>query len=169
MRELRPLCAFLLISLLSGAAARAEDWPTFMHDVARSGVSRETLTLPLAELWNYAPPAEPTRAWPNPQAGWTELPKLAFDDATHVALAGDTVYFGSAADHGIHAVDAASGAPRWTFFTEGPVRLAPTVAGGRVYAGRMTGSFIASRRRMVGWCGARGPGRGRRGFSGRGG
>lgn len=126
---------FLLIGLLSDAAVRAEDWPTFMHDVSRSGVSRETLTLPLAELWNYAPPAEPTRAWPNPQAGWTELPKLAFDDATHVAVAGDTVYFGSAVDHGIHAVDAATGARRWTFFTAGPVRLAPTVAGGRVYAG----------------------------------
>ncbi len=126
---------FLVVALLSGAAVRAEDWPTFMHDPARSGVSRETLTLPLAELWNYAPPAEPTRAWPNPQAGWTELPKLAFDDATHVALAGDTVYFGSAVDHGIHAVDAATGARRWTFFTDGPVRLAPTVAGGRVYAG----------------------------------
>jgi len=131
--QLRAL--MLAIGFILGVAARAEDWPTFMHDRARSGVSGETLALPLAERWNYTPPAEPTRAWPNPQAGYNELPKLAFDDATHVAMAGDTVYFGSAVDNGIHAVDARTGVQRWTFFTEGPVRLAPTVADGRVYAG----------------------------------
>ena len=37
------------------------------------------------------------------------------------------VFFGSAVDNGIHAVDAATGQRRWTFFTEGAVRLAPTV------------------------------------------
>lgn len=124
-----------LAALLLAATAVAEDWPTFMHDRARSGVSGESLNFPLNELWSYTPPAEPVRAWPSPQAGYNELPKLSFDDATHVAMAGDTVYFGSAVDNGIHAVDARTGAQRWTFFTEGPVRLAPTVAEGRVYAG----------------------------------
>ena len=123
------------VGLFLAAVAAAEDWQTYMHDRARSGVSQETLALPLGELWNYTPPAEPTRAWPSPQPGYNELPKLAFDDATHVAMAGDTVFFGSVVDNGIHAVDARTGAQRWTFFTEGPVRLAPTVADGRVYAG----------------------------------
>ncbi|MFM8470457.1 MAG: PQQ-binding-like beta-propeller repeat protein, partial [Limisphaerales bacterium] len=126
---------FRLAGLLLSASAFAEDWPTFMRDRARSGVSGETLAFPLNALWSYTPPAEPVRAWPTPQAGYNELPKLAFDDATHVALAGDTMFFGSAVDNGIHAVDARTGAPRWTFFTEGPVRLAPTIAEGRVYAG----------------------------------
>ncbi|MEQ2009238.1 MAG: PQQ-binding-like beta-propeller repeat protein [Limisphaerales bacterium] len=129
------LTCTLFTGLCLAATAVAEDWPTFMHDRARSGVSGEALTLPLNELWSYTPPAEPTRAWPSPQAGYNELPKLAFDDATHVAMIGDTVFFGSAVDNGIHAVDARTGAKRWTFFTEGPVRLAPTVAAGRVYAG----------------------------------
>lgn len=124
-----------LAALLLAATVVAEDWPTFMHDRARSGVSGEALTFPLNELWSYTPPAEPVRAWPSPQAGYNELPKLAFDDAAHVAMVGDTVFFGSAVDNGVHAVDARTGAKRWTFFTEGPVRLAPTVAGGRVYAG----------------------------------
>lgn len=124
----------LLVALLTTTAA-AEDWPTFMHDRSRSGVSGEVLSLPLNELWSYTPPAEPVRAWPSPQPGFNELPKLAFDDATHVAMVGDTVFFGSAVDNGIHAVDACTGAKRWTFFTEGPVRLAPTVADGRVFAG----------------------------------
>lgn len=120
-----------------GATVRAgtDDWPTYMHDAARSGVSSATLAAPLVEQWSYTPPTAPQPAWPDPQTGWTELPKLKFDDATHVALVGDAVYFGSPVDHGIHAVDAATGARRWTYFTGAPVRLAPTVADGRVYAG----------------------------------
>ncbi|NBV25084.1 MAG: hypothetical protein EBS05_24585 [Proteobacteria bacterium] len=137
IRRLSQPCRFALqfAALLLAAPVVAEDWPTFMHDRARSGVSSESLKLPLAELWSYTPPAEPTRAWPSPQPGYNELPKLAFDDATHVAMVGGTVFFGSAVDNGIHAVDARTGAKRWTFFTGGPVRLAPTVAEGRVYAG----------------------------------
>lgn len=134
-RVLRRAAALQFLACFLAVAAPAEDWPTFMHDRARSGVSGESLNFPLSEQWSYTPPAEPVRAWPSPQAGYNELPKLAFDDATHVAMAGDTVFFGSSVDNGIHAVDARSGAKRWTFFTEGPVRLAPTVVEGRVYAG----------------------------------
>jgi outer membrane protein assembly factor BamB len=117
------------------AAGHAEDWPTYMHDAERTGVSGETLNLPLVRLWTYVPPSEPVPAWPSPQVGWGELPKLDFDSATHVALAGNAVFFGSAVDHGVHALDAQTGQRRWTFFADGPVRLAPTVAGGRVYVG----------------------------------
>jgi len=69
------------------------------------------------------------------------LPKLDFDDAFHVAMVDDVVYFGSSVDNGVHAFDATSGARRWTFFTEGPVRVAPTIANGRVYAGSDDGTI----------------------------
>lgn len=129
----------ILVLVLAGTV-KADDWPTYMHDNARSGVSTEALDLPLAELWTYVPPAEPKPAWPDPQPGMGELPKLTFDDATHVALAGDTVYFGSPVDNGVHALDAATGTRKWSFFTEGPVRLTPTVADGRAYAGSDDGN-----------------------------
>ncbi|MBI2440522.1 MAG: PQQ-binding-like beta-propeller repeat protein [Lentisphaerae bacterium] len=122
---MRTLLWMQMVMLLT-LAASAEDWPMYMHDPARSGVSGEALVLPLAKLWTYTPPAEPTPAWPD--LPLSERPKLTFDDATHVALAGDAVYFGSAVDNGIHALDAATGARRWTVFTDGPVRLAPTFA-----------------------------------------
>ena len=64
-----------------------------------------------------------------------ELPKVKFDDAFHVAVAGDAVYFGSSVDNKIYSLEAATGKLRWVFFTGGPVRLAPTVHGGRVYVG----------------------------------
>ena len=40
------------------AAAHEEAWPTFMHDSARSGVSKECLKLPLAHLWTHVPLAQ---------------------------------------------------------------------------------------------------------------
>ncbi len=128
------LAAALSVALV--AQVMAEDWPTYMHDPARSGVTGEKLALPMSELWSYAPPAVPKPAWP----GANERDKITFDDATHVAMAGDSVYFGSPVDNGIHAVDAATGARRWTVFTDGPVRLAPTVADGCVYAGSDDGA-----------------------------
>jgi outer membrane protein assembly factor BamB len=57
------------------------------------------------------------------------------DDAFHVALANGRVFFGSSVTNEVCAIDATSGNLSWSFFTEGPVRFAPTVHNGRVYAG----------------------------------
>ncbi len=127
--------------LLFSFAAFAEDWPTYMRDARRSGVSGEVLPLDLALQWSYVPPAKPGRAWPGIQDGTGELPKLSFDAATHAVAAQGIVYFGSPVDNGIHALNLADGEPRWSHFTEGPVRLAPTVADGRVYAGSDDGNL----------------------------
>jgi hypothetical protein len=61
----------LLASLAVAAEAtgHAEDWPTYMHDSARSGVSGESLKLPLVPLWTYVPPADPAPAWPSALEG----------------------------------------------------------------------------------------------------
>jgi len=60
---------------------------------------------------------------------------VIFDDAFQVAVAGDTVYFGSSVDNKVYALDAATGGQRWSFFTDGPIRLAPTVCENRVFVG----------------------------------
>jgi len=52
-----------------------------------------------------------------------------------VAAVGDAVFFGSSLDDKVYCVDAKTGKTRWTYFTEGPVRLAPSIANGRVYVG----------------------------------
>jgi outer membrane protein assembly factor BamB/flagellar biosynthesis chaperone FliJ len=120
----------------------ADDWPTYRHDAARSGVTRERLKLPLSACWTYQPLHAPKPAWgdPNPRKvggfyGSVEGRRVHFDDVFHAVVAGDTLYFGSSADGKVYALDAASGTERWSFFTGGPVRLAPTVAKGRVYVG----------------------------------
>ena len=130
----------LALGLLAAiACAVADDWPTYRHDNARSGVTAEKLGLPLAETWVFKSRHAPAPAWEAPRGvpveGFLELPRARFDDAFHTVSVGDAVYFGSSADNKVYCLDAASGRARWTFFTGGPVRLAPTVADGRVYVG----------------------------------
>ena len=109
----------------------AADWPTYCHDLARSGVTDETLSARLHPQWVYKAPHAPIPAWPEPGR---ELNRLAFDYAYEITAAGGLVYYGSSADHKVYAIELESGLPRWSFFTEGPVRFAPTIEAGRVFA-----------------------------------
>ena len=61
--------------------------------------------------------------------------RVDFDDALQVVMADGRVYFGSTVDHRLHCVDAKTGEPIWSFYTDGPIRLAPTLAHGNVYFG----------------------------------
>ncbi len=129
-----------LLALLGGPA-RCQDWPTYMHDNFRGGVTEARLELPLKEAWSFQPQRPPAPAWPGPakQDFFHDHYDLraveTYDYAFHVAAAGDTVYFGSSSQDKIYALDAASGAMRWTFLAEGPIRFAPVLAERRVYAG----------------------------------
>ncbi|MCX5758335.1 MAG: PQQ-binding-like beta-propeller repeat protein [Candidatus Hydrogenedentes bacterium] len=53
------------------------------------------------------------------------------------------MYFGSSSDDHLYCLDAATGAVRWRFCTEGPVRLAPAIDKGRVLFGSDDGWVYA--------------------------
>lgn len=122
------------------------DWPTYQHDNARSGVTEETLATPLSAVWTYQAMHAPRPAWPAPAPrdiwhGLRELkPLVTYDRAFHPVSVGGTLFFASSADDSVRALDATTGRERWVFFAEGPVRLAPSVANGRVYFGSDDGS-----------------------------
>jgi outer membrane protein assembly factor BamB len=120
-------------------AACAADWPAYRHDNARSGCISESLVTPLVQDWVYVSVYPPRPAWSppasRPREGFILRNRVDFDDAFQVVTVGDLVYFGSSADHKVYALDADTGQQQWSFFTGGPVRLAPTVWQEKVFVG----------------------------------
>ncbi len=134
-------CGFLAGVLLVSMEAAGVDWPTYRCDVQRGGATDEGLELPLGEVWRHVAEQGPCPAWPGPakrdfgHAIARLRPSVAFDRAFHVAVVGGRAYYGSSADDAVHCIDVADGGELWRFYTEGPVRLAPSVSGGKVYVG----------------------------------
>jgi outer membrane protein assembly factor BamB len=128
-----------LLVAVASSVAPAEDWPTYRHDAARSGITSEPVRPPLSACWSFKPLDGPEPAWgdpkPEPVENILELRRIHFDDAFQVAVAGGAVYFGSSANGKVYCLDAATGRIRWTQITGGPIRLAPAVADGRVLVG----------------------------------
>ncbi len=141
----RRLACLLIAGLLmlegSSHSAFAGDWPTYRHDNRRSGVTKEQIRLPLRQVWFYSSPSPPQTAWPAP-AKWDAFANIKglksmrnFDPVFYVTAVGDSVYFGSSVDDSTHCLDAETGAEKWTFFTDAPVRLPPSWHNGKVYFG----------------------------------
>jgi len=135
------LCLLLSLSVCV-ASLSAADWPGYRHDNARTGSTSESLNVGKTGLvirWVYSSVYPPHPAWSGPaerpREGVQMLHRVIFDDAFQVAAVGDMVYFGSSVDDKVYALDSATGAERWSFFTGAPVRLAPTVWKNRVFVG----------------------------------
>ena len=155
-----PLAALVIAVCMSTAAGaepaeapHAAGWGTYMQNNARTGVTPETLALPLTLQWTYRCRRQPAPAWPPPAKndywhGRSNLkPRVTYDRAYHLVAAGSRVYFGSSADDTVTCLDAATGREVWRFFTEGPVRLAPTVAGDHLLFGSDDGRVYCLNRR----------------------
>lgn len=135
----RSLFGSLILAACWLTTAVAEDWPTYMHDNTRVGATGETLKMPLSLRWIHNAPAATESAWEGPRSspieGQLMKHRVRYDDANHVAIVGDKVFFGSSVDHQMRCVNADSGDAVWSFCTGGPIRLAPTVWNGKVYFG----------------------------------
>jgi len=140
------------------AAGPDVDWPTYMKDNDRSGVTAQTLRLPLKLKWEYRATHAPAPSWPPPapqnysgkylrSLKDTLLPikplkaLVTYDRAFHVVSANGKVYFGSSSEDKVVCLDMKRGLALWEFFTEGPVRLAPTIHGKRALFGSDDGSL----------------------------
>ncbi|MCX5771951.1 MAG: PQQ-binding-like beta-propeller repeat protein [Candidatus Hydrogenedentes bacterium] len=117
----------VLAGLLFVVQAGGEDWPCWRYDAGHTGATPEKLPKKLHVQWvRDLPPCE--RAWPDDE-------RLEFDIAYEPIVAGRHVYVGSPQTDSVMAFDAVTGEEKWKFFTGGPVRFAPAVAEGLVYAG----------------------------------
>lgn len=174
------LCLFSTVSLFATEPktklqTKRIAWPTYHKDNARSASTDEILKFPLKKSWEYTSVIKPVPAWPGPSKwdGWGKVfelkDRIIFDKVFHVVVASGKVYFGSSVDNQVYCLDAKTGEVNWKFFTEGPVRLAPSIANGRVYFGSDDGfayslqaeSGVLIWRQQVGPKDVRVPGNGR--------
>lgn len=132
------ICSFALL-LGASAAVSAGDWPTYLGDYGRTGATAEQPALPLRQAWLFSSTAVPRRTWTEAVGRIIEGKEIGdrvrFDDALQVAVVGPRVFFGSSVDHQVRCLDLHSGKEIWRFFTDAPIRLAPSVAAGRAYVG----------------------------------
>ncbi len=139
--ELRLFAVGILLLTCAVRASENQDWPTFARDHHRGAATEMVLPLPLTEVWVHRAEHAPSPAWPPPARFdyWhykQDLhPRVTYDHAFQVTAIQDRVFYGSSTDDSVVCLDAATGTTRWTFFTEAPVRLAPTIVNGRLYAG----------------------------------
>lgn len=117
------------------------DWPTHLRDNQRTGIATHEMRVPLHLRWVHKQRKPPAPAWPAPasQDFWHKKfnlkARVVYDRASHVVSAKGRVFFGSSSEDKITCLDLRSGETQWEFFTEGPVRLSPTVVGNRVLVG----------------------------------
>jgi outer membrane protein assembly factor BamB len=117
--------AVLLMTVAS--LASAADWPMWRCDAARTAASPETLPEQLHLQWmRELPPLKP--------AFWqVRQERVQFDLGYEPVVMGRTMFIASSRNDSVTALDAETGAEKWRFYADGPVRLAPVAWERKLY------------------------------------
>jgi outer membrane protein assembly factor BamB len=117
------LCSGWLLPL------HAEDWPMWGGDAGRQARLQTELPETLHLHW--------VRQLPTPRPAWRpqgdDGDKLEFDRSYSPIVLGDRVFVASMVSDRLTAYDLDSGDELWRYYTDGPLRLAPAAADGRLY------------------------------------
>ncbi len=116
-------------------------WSTYGADPRRSHAVDMDWDARPKLVWTHSPSQAPVPSWGAPADGshWQNLNSLTsrviHDRAFFPVSRDGRVFYGSSADDGVHALDANTGRRLWSFYSEGPVRFAPSVGDGRLWFG----------------------------------
>jgi len=123
----RHFCLIILLSFgLIPAIAHGNDWPMWRYNAGRSAASPEQLPAKLNLQWVRELPA-PKPAWPASQD------RLQFDASYEPVVSGKTIFIGSMVSDCLTAYDTDTGAEKWRFYCDGPVRFAPVAYKDKLY------------------------------------
>ncbi len=129
-------CLLFLFSLpLTKLLAAEADWPAWRHDAQRSGATAHALPAQLVQAWS--------RELGRPDPAFDYHFRLCADEANEPLAANGVLFVPSNTTDGVTAYDLGTGAERWRFITEGPVRFAPVVESGSVFFGSDDGYVYA--------------------------
>jgi outer membrane protein assembly factor BamB len=128
----RYFCLLILIgswfvsSFILPEVAYSHDWPMWRYNGQRCAVSPEELSAELNLQWvRRLRPPKP--AWPASQN------RLQFDASYEPVVAGKTIFVGSMVSDSVTAYDSDTGAEKWRFYADGPIRFAPVIYKNRLY------------------------------------
>ena len=137
---------FVFWATMLAGSAFAADWPAIHGNADHTGVTPEQLTLPLNLAWVTQADQAPSPAFykglkSDKNGKFPLVPDtISQDYVYHPVIAGNLLYFGSSTEEAVYCLDTATGAQQWKFYTDGAVRMAPTLDGGKVYFGTDGGS-----------------------------
>ncbi|MBT3198595.1 MAG: PQQ-binding-like beta-propeller repeat protein [Phycisphaerales bacterium] len=121
---------YILIAVcLVATNAFGADWPQWRADAKRSATSAKSLPDKLHLQWTKRYPTLRPAFWQIRQG------RLQFDAGYEPVVAGKTLFVGSSHNDSVTALDTDTGRQRWKFYADGPVRLAPVAADGKVFFG----------------------------------
>ncbi len=143
-RRTQPNVGLLVFMIGIGSTALSADWTSYLNGPDRAGFSNSPLTSDLHLAWVYRTPAKPELAWSGPREapieGHAMRHRVDFDSSLQITSQAGRLYFGSTVDNNVYCLDARTGEPIWSFNTDGPIRLAPSLAENKVYFGSDDGS-----------------------------
>ena len=126
----------------SSLTVTSDDWPTYRHDTRRSGASLQAGPENLEETWT----AQLAPGNNDPSADTESSLALADEWAHRVGgrlsapvVAGGIVFIAVPDRQQLHALDAGSGKPIWTFSAGGRIDCPPTIEQGRCLLGSRDG------------------------------
>ncbi|MDP6116416.1 MAG: PQQ-binding-like beta-propeller repeat protein [Planctomycetota bacterium] len=132
---MNPRLIFLFVPLVAATPLIAGDWPMWRFNAARQAAAPDDLPADLELHW--------VRDLPQPMPAWPNEGRLHFDTSIEPVVLGQRIFIGSTVDGSLTAYDTHTGSEMWRFYTNGPVRLAPVAAGGRVYVTSDDGHLYA--------------------------
>src|SRR5262249_10609397 len=124
-RTVKRLPSCLLLVLFCCAPAYAEDWPMWRRDARHSAVASKPLAEKLHLQW--------TREYPKQKTAWMDQAMMVYDRAPEPMVVGTTLFYGSARTDTLTALDTRTGAEKWVFYADGPIRFAPVAWEERIY------------------------------------
>ena len=101
------------------------DWPMWRCDARRSAATAQELPGELHLQW--------TLPLPRLEPAWPDEDRMRFDVAYEPIVMGKTLFYGSPRSDFVAALDTDTGAQKWKFYADGPVRFAPVAWNGKLY------------------------------------
>jgi len=107
------------------APSPADDWPMYRHDAARTACTPQQLPAQLHLQW--------VRALPRRHSVMGYDRRMEHDNGYQPVVLGKTMFVGTEYNNALLAIDTETGATKWTYYLEGPVRYAPAGWEGKLY------------------------------------